>query len=536
MLTPEQQTEILSLNYGKKKTIRWIARHLQISRKAVASVVNRRSVALSVQQMPRRSIVESYKPLIAELLKRDPQIPTQTVLQRMREQGYLGGYTVVRQWVKSQRELPRRSREAFLRLEFAPGECAQVDWGEFGDAFGDGVKIHCFLMVLCHSRLLYIEFTRSEKFEEFIRCHENAFQFFGGLVPQECWYDNLTSVVTDRMGALVRFNARFLAYMGHHSIHPHACNPARGNEKGRVEGGVKLVRTSFWPARQFRNFEDLCNQATAWRDQVANRREHGATRKVPILHFEAEEKAAMRPVNPQSYDTDELLTRVVPPTFQILYDTNRYSVPWTLVGMSVTIRVNHAEITVFYNERFITRHLRSYKKHQTISQAEHSRGILERKPGASRESWQLQAVKGIGPAMADYLNLLKSGHRSLRNEVARILALATVYGEPEVHEAVKDLLKASVVGVDNLELTLKSRRSPEKGELAPRPLHFQNSKLNRVVPTVDLRRFDALLFQSTPSPSAEVSTGVTDASIQKQGVENGNPNEPNPKGEGKSGH
>ena len=108
----------------------------------------------------------------------------------------------------------------------------------------DGVKIHCFLMVMCHSRLLYIEFTRSEKFEEFIRCHENAFKFMGGKVPLEIWYDNLTSAVTERMGSLIRFNARFMAYLGHHGIRPHACNPAKGNEKGRVESGVKCATSA----------------------------------------------------------------------------------------------------------------------------------------------------------------------------------------------------------------------------------------------------------------------------------------------------
>ncbi len=67
-------------------------------------------------------------------------------------------------------------------------------------------------MVLCYSCLLYIEFTRSEKFEDFIRCHEHAFQYFKG-VPKEIWYDNLKSAVTERMGSLVKFNARFLTYL-----------------------------------------------------------------------------------------------------------------------------------------------------------------------------------------------------------------------------------------------------------------------------------------------------------------------------------
>lgn len=519
MLTPELQAEILAMHFGQKKGSRAIARELGIGRKGVRKVIEKRKVRLTIERSTRNSIVDPYKPMIAEFLSKDPRIPTNTLLQKIRGSGYLGGYTVVRDFVKKTREMPSRSREAFLRLEFAPGECAQVDWGEFGDVFGDGAKVHCFLMVLCHSRLLYIEFTQSEKFEEFIRCHENAYRFFGGLVPQECWYDNLTSAVTERMGSLVRFNSRFMAYMGHHGIRPHACNPARGNEKGRVEGGVKLIRSSFWPAREFKDFEDLCRQANQWRDEVANRREHKTTRKVPALHFEAEEKNSLRPMNPHPYDTDEVFSRVVPPTFHIAYDTNQYSVPWTLVGMSITIRVNSNEIKVFYNERFVTRHERCYKKQQTIGKPGHSEGLLARKPGAAREGWQVQAVKSLGPCMADYLNLLKSGHRSIRNEVARILALATVYGEAELHEAASELLHRGIIGVESLDLALRARNHPAESELLPAPLNFQKAKLNRVVPTVDLRRYDALLFESTASREGENAFSHPQCVDSKQGEE-----------------
>ena len=97
--------------------------------------------------------------------------------------------------------------------------------------------------------------------------------------------------------------------------------------------------------------------------------------------------------------------------------------------------------------------------------------------------------------MVDYVELLRSGHRSLRSEVSRILALSTVYGEAEVYEAAVGLLDAGIVGVESLELCLKKRFHPS--ERSPEPLSFRNEKLNRTVPTVDLRRYDALLFGST---------------------------------------
>ena len=147
MLTPEQQAEILAMHFGQKKGSRAIAEALGIGRKAVRKVIERRRVALEVEQTARGSIIDPYKPIIAELLEKDPRMPANTVLQRLRDEGYLGGYTVVKNCVRYTRATPARSREAFLKLMFVPGECAQVDWGEFGDVFGDGSKVHCFLMV-----------------------------------------------------------------------------------------------------------------------------------------------------------------------------------------------------------------------------------------------------------------------------------------------------------------------------------------------------------------------------------------------------
>jgi len=109
--------------------------------------------------------------------------------------------------------------------------------------------------------------------------------------------------------------------------------------------------------------------------------------------------------------------------------------------------------------------------------------------------------------------------------VARILALATVYGETEVNEAATELLSRSIVGVDNLEIALKARNHPSEKELMPAPLNFQKAKLNRVVPTVDLRRYDALLFESTEQRKGEKPLSRTlNASIQTGDNQDGTDN------------
>ncbi len=494
MMSPELQAEILTLYYAEKCSVRSIALRLGLHRRSVQRVIDRRTVRLVPQVPVRASILDSYKEQIREIMRKDPRIGSPALLNYLRTRGYTGGITVVKEYLRVQRLTLVRPREAYLRLEFGAGEVAQVDWGEFGDVFGDGIKIHCFAMVLCYSRYIYIEFTRSEKFEEFIRCHENAFKFFSGA-PKECWYDNLTSAVSDRVGSLIRFNSRFMSYIGHHGVRPHACNVARGNEKGRVEDLIKYIRMNFCPGRAFTDFEDLTKQAIVWRDNIANSREHRATRRVVRLLFESEEKPRLMPLNPMPYDTNEVFSRHVPSDFHIQYETNRYSVPWTLVGMVVTIRVNNQGLKIYYNEKFITAHTRSYLKNKVFTIEGHRAGLLERKPGAQRrETWQLGFIKGLGPKMCEYVELIRQGPRSLKNELAKLVALVTVYGEALVIEACGECLSSGIVGTDAVELYLKRRQRPQD-KTNPSPIQFTNERLNRVVPVVDLRRYDALLFE-----------------------------------------
>jgi hypothetical protein len=147
-------------------------------------------------------------------------------------------------------------------------------------------------------------------------------------------------------------------------------------------------------------------------------------------------------------------------------------------------------------------HARSYLKHKVFTNPDHQKGLLDQKPGATREAWQVAAVKSIGPKMIDYINLLRAGERSLRTELSRILALATVYGEENVHRACCDLLEKGIIGVANLEISLKAAHHPATSKLQPEPIKFENEKLNRVVPAVDLRRYDALLLESIKQISA----------------------------------
>ena len=156
------------------------------------------------------------------------------------------------------------TREAFLRLTTMPGEQAQVDWGHFGKIQIGSAKraLSCFVLVLSWSRAMYARFALDQTLESFLRGHVLAFEALG--VPREILYDNLKSVVLERVGDHIRFHPRILELAGHYHFAPKPCAPYRGNEKGKVERQIQYLRHSFFAARRFSSVDDLNMQLARW--------------------------------------------------------------------------------------------------------------------------------------------------------------------------------------------------------------------------------------------------------------------------------
>ena len=169
-----------------------IARELELDEETVAKWARTKTYQPR-QRTARPSKLDAHKATIRRLLEHHPYSATQ-IFQRLRaEEAYTGGLSILKEYV--QRVRPVRA-PAFLTLAFAPGECAQVDWGCAGSMTVGSTtrRLSFFVMVLCHSRLLYLEFSLGEATEHFLACHQNAFDFFGG-VPQKLLLDNLKTAV-----------------------------------------------------------------------------------------------------------------------------------------------------------------------------------------------------------------------------------------------------------------------------------------------------------------------------------------------------
>jgi len=182
-----------------------------------------------------------------------------------------------------------------VRFETAPGEQLQVDWGEFRQGRD---PLAAFVATLGYSRYAYVEFVTDKTIETLLRCHANAFEWFGG-VPQRVLYDNMKTVILARHTygpGLHRFQPSFLDFAHHYGFLPQVCRPYRAKTKGKVERFIGFLRYSFYVPLLSRlratalalDAEIANTEVRRWLHAVANARCHGTTQAVPQVRWLAE--------------------------------------------------------------------------------------------------------------------------------------------------------------------------------------------------------------------------------------------------------
>jgi transposase len=362
MIAVAYWAEIRSLYYAEKLSKRKIAKKLHVHRNTVTAALASEQPP-KYEREPRGSILDPYKPKIQILLKETPDLSAVRIQEILEGEGYPGRITILRDYLREVR--PRfQPPEVFLRMIYSPGEYGQVDWAEMPDPVlyqDTWCKVYAFVMALCYSRQLYVEFSLATQLPDFLRCHQNALRFFGGL-PKTNVYDNLTSVVLTRRGADVIFHDTFLAFAGHYCFEPKVCWPYRPNEKGVVERPINYLKRNFWAGRTFRDFADLVAQGRLWLAR-ANQRIHGTLKERPCDRF-AYERAFLTPLPNSSFNTDWVLFPRVTKDCVVRVATNDYSVPWPLARQRVEVRVDAHTVRIYYQGQLAAEHARSYWAHE----------------------------------------------------------------------------------------------------------------------------------------------------------------------------
>ena len=277
-------------------------------------------------------------------------------------------------------DLRREQRVAALatvRVETAPGEQLQIDFGQQQVRIA-GVPARVFLLVavLSYSRRLFVKPFLNQRGDDWREGIAAAFTHFGG-VPRVLLGDNARALVLgrDRATGTVRFHPAYLAFCRDWDVQPRACAPYRARTKGKTEAGVKYVKRNGLAGRVFASFVALEQHLAAWM-VVADQRRHGTTREAPLVRFDRDERAQLRPLPLRALPrrVQRLRRRVALDAF-VDVDTVRYSVPHRLVRDHVEVVVEDACVQIFHGTELVATHRRVTEPFARVVDPSHYAGL-----------------------------------------------------------------------------------------------------------------------------------------------------------------
>lgn len=334
---------------------------------------------------------------------------------------------------------------------------------------------------------MYAQFTVSQQQEVFLQCHDNAFEYFGGI-PRKVIIDNLkTGVRRHRRGEAPELNPAYAEFARHDGFEVIACNPRCPQEKGRVENGVGYLKNNFLRGRQINDFAHLGVPLRRWLDEIANVRVHRQTGQQPRALFEREKETLQGlPLHP--YDTATVKRLRASSTFRIALDTNRYSVPAPYAGRELEVRLYSNRVLMYHDGNLIAEHIRRYGRHGDFENPDHPRALLAKRRHA-RQQKELQNFLQLGEhAEVFYLELQKR-RLNAQEHVRKILALEEIYSRQGVTEALSDGHQLGAYSSEYIANILQQRARPRE---TPGPLHLTRPSdlLELDSPVADLSLYD----------------------------------------------
>jgi hypothetical protein len=322
-----------------------------------------------------------------------------------------------------------------------------------------------FLYVLAYSRYAWGIFYPRTTFEFFLAGHLECFKHLGGLARRHR-YDNLKSVVLARE-AQIRYNPQFLEFARFFGFTIHACNPYSGNEKGRVERFVRVVR-GFLYGQTFKDLSDLNGKFHVWLSQ-RNAIPHRSTEKTP-LELRARERLITLPAQP--YPARRLEWSRVLATAQVECDTNKYSVPTTCVGQKAEVCLYPSHIEVWVAGGKVATHKRVFGRRETVSNPLHAQGLLERTP-AYRRQRILQLITSMDSAFQQFVSAQEDD--ATREEAAyQLFTLLRTHSRGMVISAVRELNSMGCYKVKALHSRLNLPQARELQAVWPKDAHLLN--------------------------------------------------------------
>ncbi|NJK89865.1 MAG: IS21 family transposase [Myxococcales bacterium] len=402
------------------------------------------------RRVGRPSKAAPFASKVSAWLKADSNLPTQELLRRAKEVGYVGNKSAFYGLVAGLR--PPRAAPV-VRFEGLPGEFSQHDFGQVDVTYVDGRKqrIHFFASRLKYSRYAAVTLVENERVETVVRCLARDFVTFGGL-PLMAVFDRPRSIVTKggKGRAVEEFNATFAQAIVDIGVGVEMCAPRSGNQKGSVERLVGWVKSSFFKHRKFLDETDLRAQLAAWHVEVNTKTPSRATGEIPERRRQAE-LARLRPIKVIPEDLPLRLPIFVGPTAEVMFEGVPYSMPPEATHVAGTVFLYEDRLLIVAG-RFRAEHRRRKKGEPPAPLPEHRAAKIAAVHGKRAKLYQKrQHVLDLGP---DALTLLTElTHRDPKRSsgnVEELFAMLEKYGDETMRAAISRAVQRghlSVAGV-----------------------------------------------------------------------------------------
>ncbi|MHB8482040.1 MAG: IS21 family transposase [Nitrospiria bacterium] len=494
MVGVEERERIRRAYYVEKKGIKRIARELGHGRKVVRKAIKESGIPVYQRKQPvSLPVLGPYLPIIQQWLADDENQPRKQrhtasrVYHRLKEEyGFTGCESNVRRYVGL---LKPKLTEVFTPIEHLVGKEAQVDFGEAKVMLaGVLTTVHLFCFQLCHSTRRFVRAYRTEKQESFFDGMARAFRVIGG-VPSIITFDNPKTIVKKVFRGHVREeHPDFIAFRSHYLFEGNFCNPAKGNEKGHVEGLVGCVRrNALVPLPDVGSMEEINEILFNWCEKDLERDYKGKR----VSEWFAQELPTLKPLPPFDYSCCRHLSFCVGRYSEIRVGTNRYSVPVAYAHRMVSVKAYPERVEIFSQGVQIASHSRSYEQNQDILDPYHYVPLLERRPalldhGKAFQTWRLPEI------FEQVREGLKTRKAHPEREYIRILLLHGKYTTEQIAEALKKAEGLGCLGADEVEMLLLQQHRPFREPSDSFQLDLNPALSSLKVETGNLQRYNTL--------------------------------------------
>ena len=330
-----------------------------------------------------------------------------------------------------------------------------------------------FILTLAYSRLCCVIPVFKQDLATVIDCFERALTFFGGC-PRRIVVDGMKACLDQTDLYTPRFNRTFLEYANYRGFLPDPARPVHPKDKPVVENSVRFVRERFFKGETFIDRDDVARRALILCREVAGRRIHGTTRRVPLEVFEAEEKPRLMPLQTGRFETPTWAQCKVHPDHHLRFGQALYSLPTRWIGCQVDVRGDRSLVRIYSHGELIKTHERKPPGGRSTDYTDYPE---TRAPYARRwPDYYRKRARDLGSAAGDFTDQLLSGEFpwSRLRQAQKLLRLGERYGAARLDAACRRALDFDLLDVHRLQRILEQGL---ESQTEPPPIVGQQSAL-----------------------------------------------------------